>query len=143
VSDNEGQTAKKVNAVKVGDLDINDEFTIVKQDDTGIDATKELMKIPGGGVVLVTNPENKILGVISVREILMSIIAGKNPASEQATGLMSTRILEVTEADEIREVMKKVEVEKPHAIVVTDVDGKFRGYFSPRDHREAIVKIQT
>jgi signal-transduction protein with cAMP-binding, CBS, and nucleotidyltransferase domain len=128
--------------MKVSDMVITDEFLTAKETETGRAVTEKLMKIPGGGVILVLNESNKATGVISIREILKSIIEGKNPGELKAVNLMSTNILHVSETDEVEKIATEISAKKPHAIVVTDQKGQFRGYFSPKDHREVMVKLQ-
>jgi CBS-domain-containing membrane protein len=54
--------------------------------------------------------------------------------------LMNTNIMEIGVDDNISEVLLKISKFAPYAVVVKDTDGKFLGYFSPKDYHEALQK---
>ena len=126
--------------LKVSDLTITDEFRTVSKEANGKEAAQMLMKIPHG-IVLVVGNNNKPEGVITAREFLSKIIDGENPGSLNAAALMNTDIMEIKYNALLNKVVPKVTENDPYAVIVTDKNGEFKGYFSPKDYQEALAKI--
>ena len=126
--------------LRVSDLVITDEFRTVSKDADGKEAAAMLMKIPHG-IVLVVGNNNKPEGVITAREFLSKIISGENPAVLNAATLMNTDIMEIKYNALLNKVVPKVTENDPYAVIVTDKDGEFKGYFSPKDYQEALARI--
>jgi signal-transduction protein with cAMP-binding, CBS, and nucleotidyltransferase domain len=127
-------------SMRVKDLVITDEFKTIQTTASGRDAAEILMAIPRG-VVLVCNPENKVEGVITAREFLKQIVDGENPTELTAAKLMNTDIMEIKYHALLDTVVPKITERDPYAVVVTDKDGNFKGYFSPKDYQEALARI--
>jgi len=74
--------------LRVSDINITDEFMIIDEKANGSMVSDMLLKIPGGGVVLVKKhgTENDIIGVISIRDILVYLAQGHNVASMESSG---------------------------------------------------------
>jgi predicted transcriptional regulator len=126
--------------LRVSDLEITDEFKTIGNSADGKAAAQVLMKIPHG-VVLVVGDENKPEGVITAREFLTKIIEGTNPVDLEVTSLMNTDIMEIKHNALLDMVVPKVTENDPYAVIVTDKDGEFKGYFSPKDYQEALARI--
>lgn len=125
---------------RVSDLEITDEFRTISKSKDGKAAAELLMKIPHG-IVLVINDSNQPEGVITAREFLSKIIAGENPVKLNVATLMNTDIMEIKYNALLDKVVPKVTEQDPYAVIVTDKDGGFKGYFSPKDYQEALARI--
>jgi len=134
------KSEKNMSNLRVSDLVITDEFRTISKSADGKEAAQMLMKIPHG-IVLVVDNNNKPEGVITAREFLTKIIKGENPASLNVATLMNTDIMEIKYNALLNKVVPKVTENDPYAVIVTDKDGTFKGYFSPKDYQEALAKI--
>ena len=134
------KASKNKTGLRVSDLEITDEFRTIEKTADGKAAAQLLMKIPHG-IVLVVGNNNRPEGVITAREFLTKIISGENPASLSAASLMNTDIMEIKQNALLNKVVPKVTESDPYAVIVTDKDGTFMGYFSPKDYQEALAKI--
>jgi signal-transduction protein with cAMP-binding, CBS, and nucleotidyltransferase domain len=134
------KSEKKEGSLRVSDLVITDEFRTISKSADGKAAAQMLMKIPHG-IVLVVDNNNRPEGVITAREFLTKIIKGENPASLNVATLMNTDIMEIKYNALLNKVVPKVTEHDPYAVIVTDKDGSFKGYFSPKDYQEALAKI--
>ncbi len=126
--------------LRVSDLMITDEFRTIEKTADGKTAAQMLMKIPHG-IVLVIGNNNKPEGVITAREFLSKIINDENPANLNAAALMNTDIMEIKYNALLGKVVPKVTENDPYAVIVTNKEGEFKGYFSPKDYQEALAKI--
>lgn len=126
--------------LRVSDLIITDEFTVVPITATGKTAAEKLMEIPRG-VVIVVNEDKKAEGVITAREFLKCIVEGNNPVKLGVTRLMNKDIMEIKYHTALDNVVPKVRERDPYAVIVVDKEGKLKGYFSPKDYQEALARI--
>ena len=126
--------------IKVSDMVITDEFDTVTEEDSVRQTTEKLLGIPKG-VIIVTSPDNQVSGVITSKEILQVVARGDDPNEINAQAIMDTDIMEVTESEDIENLVEKMKERKPHAVVVVNSEGVFKGYFSPNDYREALAKL--
>jgi len=131
---------KDASQMRVKDLVITDEFKKISQEATGKDAAAQLMAIPRG-VVLATDEANSVKGVLTAREFLKAIVEGMNPTDTQVTQMMNTDVMEIKYDSLLDDVVPEVTKRDPYAVVVTDGDGNFKGYFSPKDYQEALARI--
>ena len=131
---------KKKKEMHVSDLIITDEFKTLSINSKGKEAAEELMGIPRG-VVLVINESQEPKGVITAREFLKKIVEGVNPVEVDVGALMNTDILPIKISAKLDDVVPEVTKRDPYAVVVIDDDGKFKGYFSPKDYQEALARI--
>ena len=131
---------KKKNEMKVSDLIITDEFKTISLESNGKEAAEELMGIPRG-VVLVINENEEPKGVITAREFLKMIVDGQNPVEINVGELMNEDIMPIELKSKLDDVVPQVTKRDPYAVVVVDDDGKFKGYFSPKDYQEALARI--
>jgi len=135
-----GDQPKDSRQLIVGDLEITDEFKTIDIESTGKEAAKKLMGIPRG-VVLVIDTDDRPAGVITAREFLIKIVNGENPTKMDVNKIMNTNILQLQESTLLDDAVPEVTTKDPYAVVVTDRDGKFKGYFSPMDYQEALARI--
>jgi len=131
---------KKKHEMKVSDLIITDEFKTISLESNGKEAAEELMGIPRG-VVLVINENEEPKGVITAREFLKMIVDGNNPVDINVGELMNEDIMPIELTSKLDDVVPEVTKRDPYAVVVVDEDGKFKGYFSPKDYQEALARI--
>jgi CBS-domain-containing membrane protein len=136
----EKKVVKKKKEMHVSDLIITDEFKTLSINSKGKEAAEELMGIPRG-VVLVINESQEPKGVITAREFLKKIVEGVNPVEVDVGALMNTDILPIKISAKLDDVVPEVTKRDPYAVVVIDDDGKFKGYFSPKDYQEALARI--
>lgn len=136
----EKKVVKKKKEMHVSDLIITDEFKTLSINSRGKEAAEELMGIPRG-VVLVINESQEPKGVITAREFLKKIVEGVNPVEVDVGALMNTDILPIKISAKLDDVVPEVTKRDPYAVVVIDDDGKFKGYFSPKDYQEALARI--
>jgi CBS-domain-containing membrane protein len=78
---------------------------------------------------------------LSLHDALPISMEGKDLLVMTAEDMMNTNIMEIGMNDPISEVIHRITKFAPYAIVVKDVDGAFRGYFSPNDYREALKRL--
>ena len=98
--------------IKVSDMVITDEFDTVEEEDTVRKTTEKLLGIPKG-VIIVTSGDNKVSGVITSKEILQVVAKGEDPSSVNAREIMDTDIMEVTENEDIENLVEKMKERKP------------------------------
>lgn len=127
-------------ALRVSDLDITDEFKTISNKANGKGAAEVLMNIPHG-IVFVVGTDNRPEGVITAREFLTKIIAGEDPVNINVSSLMNKDIMEIKYNALLDVIVPKVTEHDPYAVIVTDENGDFKGYFSPKDYQEALARI--
>ena len=125
--------------MKVSDLILTDEHDTVSLNDSLKDATKKLLALPRG-VLIVLAEENAPKGVISDAHILQAVADGMDCGSETCSSHMDTDIMHVNLEDEINSLVDQMTKRRPNAVVAVDENGVFVGYFSPNDYREALAR---
>ncbi len=125
--------------LKVCDMVISDEFILVPKD---VDARRlaEIILQNPNEVILVKDG-TKVIGKVDATSFLRAIIDGRIKVDQEPGQLMERDIMEVSESDPLEKVLPKMFEHKPHAVIVTDETGNFKGYFSPQDCRLATVKL--
>lgn len=127
---------------KVRDININDEFKTVLVNDRGQLAARTLLQVPKGVVLVLNERKDRVRGVITAGEFLRAIAEGIDPTRATAADIMNTDIMEIGLNDTLEHVVPLITEKDPYAVIVTDTDGMFRGYFSPKDYQEALERIQ-
>ena len=125
--------------MKVSDLILTDEHDTVALNDSLKDATKKLLNLPRG-VLIVLSEESAPKGVISDAHILQAVADGMDCSSENCSSHMDTDIMHVKLEDEIDSLVDQMTKRRPNAVVAVDESGSFVGYFSPNDYREALAR---
>lgn len=135
----EDDGVKNLDNMSIRDFTITDEFVSVQKTTACKDLAKKLLEVPRGAIFLV-DPDGIPVGAVTAREFLISIAKGSNLQECAAEDLMNTNIMEIGVDDSISEVLLKISKYAPYAVVVKDNNGKFLGYFSPKDYHEALQK---
>jgi len=132
---------RETRSLKVKDFIITDEFMLLEKETDLRTAIKELVAMKNG-VVLVNEEVGKgkvdrILGVLTERKVLETLLKVEEPFKMNIGDAMDTDVLEIEEGEDIVKVIKAIRKERPAAVIVRDVKGDFKGYFSPMDFQEA------
>ena len=127
--------------ILVSDLELDDEHDTVSTDTTITDATKKLLSLQRG-ILVVLNDDSKVQGFVSSLQVLQAVAEGENPSESSCGNHMDTDVMEVNLSDSISDLAQKMAERRPHAIVAVDDSGNFSGYFSPNDYREALARTQ-
>lgn len=125
--------------MSIKEFDITDEFTSVSKDMSCKDLAKNLLEVPRGAIFLLDENQTPV-GAVTAREFLIATAKGMNLLEKAGEDLMNTNIMEVNFEENISEVLLKISKYAPYAVVVKDMDGRFIGYFSPKDYHEALQK---
>ncbi|MGQ9582306.1 MAG: CBS domain-containing protein [Thermoplasmatota archaeon] len=130
--------------LRVSDFVITDEFDTVAQGTSVRDTVRKLLDMRRG-VVLVKDGD-RVLGVVTERKILKGIVEQGPPGDPLAMDIsrvMDTHIMYVKETDELELALEDIKKSRPAAVIVSDAEGRFKGYFSPIDYIEAEGKLKT
>ena len=125
----------------VSDMSITDEHIVVQSKTRISEVCKELAVNPDNAVLVKKGSE--ILGVVTARSIFQTMSEGVNATKIKVDKIMKKNILSIagdTPLSSGLEMMSKV---NPDAIIITDSDNEFMGYFSARDYREATRKLEA
>ena len=125
----------------VADMSITDEHIVVQSKTRISEVCKELAINPDNAVLVKKGSE--ILGVVTARSIFQTMSEGVNATKIKVDKIMKKNILAIvgdTPLSSGLELMSKV---NPDAIIITDSDNEFMGYFSARDYREATRKLEA
>ena len=63
--------------------------------------------------------------------------------AESCGAHIDTDVMEVGHDDIVSEIVEAMNERRPHAVVATDDEGNFTGYFSPNDYRQAMALAQN
>ncbi|MDC3291172.1 CBS domain-containing protein [Euryarchaeota archaeon] len=128
--------------VKVSDLILTDEHEVVEMDASIADAASKLLALERG-ILIVLGEDNMVKGIVTPNQVL-SAISGGGDSNDMTVGeYMDADVMEVGQNDNIDDIIVQMNERKPHAVVAVDSDGKFAGYFSPNDYREALAHIEA
>ncbi len=125
----------------VADMSITDEHIVVQSKTRISEVCKELAINPDNAVLVKKGSE--VLGVVTARSIFQTMSEGVNATKIKVDKIMKKNILAIagdTPLSSGLEMMSKV---NPDAIIITDSDNEFMGYFSARDYREATRKLEA
>jgi CBS domain-containing protein len=87
----------------------------------------------GGIVVVESNGKNKPVGILTDRDIVLSIVAENLPLNTKVQGVMSTDIVKVTKGKGIAEVVDQMESKGVRRMIVVDEAGNACGLVSSDD----------
>ncbi len=108
-----------------------DVVTIVP--DRTVAATARLLNVKGIGAVLVCDPNGKVVGVISERDIIRGIaVNGERALDMQVRDLMTREVIACKPTDTIAEVMKMMTMRRFRHMPVIE-DGELKGIISIGD----------
>ena len=95
------------------------------------------------GILIVLGEDNMVKGIVTPNQVL-SAISGGGDSNDMTVGeYMDADVMEVGQNDNVDDIIVQMNERKPHAVVAVDSDGKFTGYFSPNDYREALAHIEA
>jgi len=128
---------------KINDMEINDEYFMVDTRTRGKVICQKLQQLTEGGVVLVSERKNKdkVIGYITKKEIIDTVAEGRNPMRRPAEEFMLTDFMEVVEDERLGDVIPLISKKYPDAIVVIDWEGRFVGFFSKNDYKDALAAM--
>ena len=125
--------------LRVNDMEISDEFVLAEKKAGGEELAKLLLENWEDALLIKDN--GKVVGLVTQRSILKAIADGKIKVDLNAGELMTKDILEVKGEDTLENVLPAMYEKQPEAVVVTDQNGEFVGYFSPKDCKLASIKL--
>ena len=126
---------------KISDMEISDEFFIVDVDAMGDLVAKKLCELGEGGVVLVAENEDEVIGYITTTDMIEVLADGENPLELYADELMVEDFMEVVEDEMLGNVLPLLSERYPNAVVVIDYGGKCKGFFSVNDYKDALALL--
>jgi len=123
----------------VNDMEISDEYVLADKDSDGKELSRLLIENKGDALLI--KDGDKVVGIVTEHSLLKAIAEGKIKVDLPASELMAGDIMEVKATDTLEEILPVMYQKQPQAVVVTDADGNFVGYFSPNDCKLASVKL--
>lgn len=118
--------------VQIRDTIINDEYSVMAKTEDIIKVAKKVADSPSG-VVIVKGKDSKILGVVTYKNIINSLLEKKDISKLKFKDIIQKNIMIVNETDSIDKTIKRVNRRKPVATVVVNEKGQLVGYFSKSD----------
>lgn len=102
--------------------------------DTTLNDVANLMVEADCGEIPVTDTSNRLIGVVTDRDIVCRVVAkGKNPSAVTAGECMSEPVIVVTEDTTIENVMSVMEENQIRRVPVVDASGSCCGIISQAD----------
>ncbi|MGY8701385.1 MAG: CBS domain-containing protein [Candidatus Poseidoniales archaeon] len=127
----------------VGDMSITDEHAVVGGKATFADVCQPFIK-SRDAAILIENPKTgQIEGVITLKDLLILIASGKNPAKEKISKYMRTKVVEMGISTPLSQALRMMAEAQPDAVVIRDPNGGFAGFFSPDDYRDATRRLES
>ena len=120
----------------VADLDLDDEHMTIGIDDTMAEASRRLLTI-SGGILVVLDEDSKTKGVIGHRQFLKAFADNVDSTTAKCSEWMEMDFLEVELNLSLKSVLADIKKRAPQAVVAIHPDGEFAGYFSPNDYQQA------
>ena len=118
--------------VQIRDTIITDEYSVITKTDNILKIAKKIADSPNG-LVIVKGKNNKILGVVTFREIINAMLESKDLSKLKFNDVIQKNIMTVTDTDNIEKVIKRIKRRKPIATIVVDKKGSLAGFFSESD----------
>lgn len=102
--------------------------------ETLLNEVANLMVEADCGEIPVTDSSNKVIGVVTDRDIVVRVVAkGKNPSAVTAAECMSKPVVVVTEDTTLADVIKVMEENQIRRVPVVDASGCCCGIISQAD----------
>jgi CBS domain-containing protein len=114
---------------------------VTTREDTVIEEVARLMWDKGVGSILIVGSDNKLVGILTERDMLYAsshLLIGKNV---QAKSLMSKNLVTASPDEELASVVEKMRDFNIRHIPVVDVDGRPLGVISSRDILDFGVRL--
>jgi CBS domain-containing protein len=122
-------------------VDIMSSPPVTTREDTVIEEVARLMWDKGVGSILIVGSDNKLVGILTERDMLYAsshLLIGKNV---QAKSLMSKNLVTASPDEELASVVEKMRDFNIRHIPVVDVDGRPLGVISSRDILDFGVRL--
>jgi len=126
--------------LKVGDLEITDEYKILGDKASIKEVAQELLKLKKG-IVIVLDKAKEPVGVIYPQVIMQRIANGEDVTKLEARDIVDKNILILNKTDDFEKRTGDITLYAPAAILVNDKEGKLVGYLSPSDYKKALKMI--
>jgi CBS domain-containing protein len=114
---------------------------VTTREDTVIEEVARPMWDKGVGSILIVGSDNKLVGILTERDMLYAsshLLIGKNV---QAKSLMSKNLVTASPDEELASVVEKMRDFNIRHIPVVDVDGRPLGVISSRDILDFGVRL--
>jgi predicted transcriptional regulator len=118
--------------VQVRDTIITDEYLVMKRTANITKIAKKVSQSPSG-LVIIQGKNEKILGVVTYKEIIDTLLAKKDLKKTKLKDILQKNIMTVKDTDNIERVIKRIKRRKPIATIVVNDKNKLVGYFSESD----------
>ena len=125
----------------ISDMSITDEHMVVASKTRVSAICQELSKNPDYAVLVKKGSE--IIGVVTSRDIFAKMAEGMNATKVKVDKIMRTEILTLRADTPLSKGLNMLSNLSSDAVVVTDSEGEFMGYFSVNDYREATRKLEA
>ena len=125
----------------IADMSITDEHIVVASKTRVSSVCEELSRNPDYAVLVKKGSE--IIGVVTARDIFAKMAEGMNATKVKVDKIMRTEILTLRGDTPLSKGLKMLSKLSSDAVVVTDAEGDFMGYFSVKDYREATRKLEA
>ncbi|MGB1935677.1 MAG: CBS domain-containing protein [Candidatus Poseidoniaceae archaeon] len=125
----------------IADMSITDEHIVVASKTRVSSICQELSKNPDYAVLVKKGSE--IIGVVTARDIFAKMAEGMNATKVKVDKIMRTEILTLRADTPLSKGLNMLSNLSSDAVVVTDAEGDFMGYFSVKDYREATRKLEA
>lgn len=126
---------------KIADMSIADEHIVVVSKTRVSAICQELSKNPDYAVLV--KKGNDIIGVVTARDIFAQMAEGLNATKVKVDKIMRTDILTLRGDTPLSKGLNMLSKLSSDAVIVTDNDGEYLGYFSVKDYREATRKLES
>ncbi len=125
----------------IADMSIADEHIVVASKTRVSAICQDLSKNPEYAILVKKGSE--IIGVVTARDIFSKMADGMNATKVKIDKIMRTEILTLRADTPLSKGLNMLSNLSSDAVVVTDVEGEFMGYFSVKDYREATRKLEA
>ena len=125
----------------IADMSIKDEHIVVVSKTRVSSVCEELAKNPDYAVLVKKGSD--IIGVVTARDIFGKMAEGMNATKVKVDKIMRTEILTLRADTPLSKGLNMLSNLSSDAVVVTDSEGEFMGYFSVKDYREATRKLEA
>ena len=127
----------------IADMSISDEHIVVEPKTAVSSIATELSSNPRNAILVKKKGSGIIHGVVTFRDIFSKISEGANVTKMRLEKIMRTNIMTFQDSTPMKQALQEMSKQVPDAIVITDADGIFMGYFSAEDYRDASRRLES
>ena len=127
----------------VADMSIADEHIVVEPKTTVSKIAADLANNPRNAILVKKKGSGTIHGVVTSRDIFNKMSEGQNATKLKLEKLMRTNILTFQDNTPLSIALEQMSKQVPDAIVITNSEGQFSGYFSAEDYRDATRRLES